>query len=81
MVELILLGTTGCHLCEEASTLLCNILSEQSSCKISDIDIAVHEQWQAKYARHIPVLYHLKTKKELAWPFDADQVLTFISTI
>lgn len=81
MVKLILLGTSGCHLCEKANALLCNLLSEQDLCKISYIDIAVHQQWQAKYALRIPILYHLKTKKELAWPFDADQVLTFINTL
>ncbi len=74
MKNLILLGTLGCHLCEEAALILAGF--EQIN--IENIDIAEQEQWQEKYAIRIPVLYHAETKKELGWPFSADQVQAFI---
>ncbi len=75
MIELILLGTAGCHLCEEAELIL-------AACKgveIELIDIAEQEQWQEKYAIRIPVLYHAETGKELGWPFSQQQAQTFIN--
>ena len=74
MIELILLGTAGCHLCEEAEL----ILADCQQVKIELIDIAEQEQWQKKYAILIPVLYHAETGKELGWPFDRQQAQVFI---
>lgn len=73
-MELILLGTSGCHLCEEAELIMAGF----DQIKIELIDIAEHEQWQDKYAIRIPVLYHAKTGSELGWPFDQMQVQVFI---
>lgn len=74
MIDLILLGTLGCHLCEEAEL----IMAEFKQVNIENIDIAEQEQWQEKYAIRIPVLYNPNTKKELGWPFSANQVQAFI---
>jgi hypothetical protein len=77
MIDLILLGTSGCHLCEEAELIL-------ADCKHVDIeliDIAEQVQWQEKYAIRIPVLYHAKTKKELGWPFSQQQIEMFIGDL
>jgi len=74
MVKLILLGTSGCHLCEEAEL----IMSSCENVKIELIDIAEQEQWQEKYAIRIPVLYHVESKSELGWPFGLQQVQQFI---
>jgi hypothetical protein len=61
-----LLGTAGCHLCEEAYAVL-----EMASCsvplQIRTIDIAEDEQLLAVYAERIPVLRH--RNGELCWPF------------
>jgi hypothetical protein len=67
MKKLILFGTLGCHLCEEANQLIsaCDL----NNIEIEHVDIAEHEQWQEKYAIRIPVLYHSSSKKELNWPF------------
>ena len=77
MIELILLGTSGCHLCEEAELILaaCEHMS------IENIDIAEQEQWQEKYAIRIPVLYHPETEKELGWPFSQEQAQVFIDAL
>ena len=77
MIKLILLGTLGCHLCEEAEL----ILTECEQIQTEIIDIAEQEQWQEKYAIRIPVLYHPETKKELGWPFTQLQVQTFINEL
>jgi len=77
MVKLILLGTSGCHLCEEAEL----IMSSCENVKIELIDIAEQEQWQEKYAIRIPVLYHVESKSELGWPFDLQQAQGFIDTL
>ncbi len=77
MVDLILLGTAGCHLCEEAE----QILAVCQSVNIQLIDIAEQEQWQEKYAIRIPVLYHTETEKELGWPFNQQQAQAFIDAL
>lgn len=76
---LYLLGTLGCHLCEEAEIIIA--ACEQKYLNIKNIDIAEHEQWQEKYAIRIPVLYHPDTEKELGWPFTQEQVQKFIDTL
>ncbi|GFO72123.1 hypothetical protein BJAS_P2108 [Bathymodiolus japonicus methanotrophic gill symbiont] len=74
MIEPILLGTSACHLCEQAEELL-----QQLDIVYEKIDIAEQEQWQERYANKIPVLLNVEEKKELCWPFtiaDIQVVLT-----
>ncbi|MCK5190331.1 MAG: glutaredoxin family protein [Methylococcales bacterium] len=77
MVNIILLGTSGCHLCEDAELILAGC----EHIKIENIDIAEQEQWQEKYAIRIPVLYHPETEKELGWPFSQEQAQVFIDAL
>ena len=49
--KLILLGTSACHLCEQAEDLL-----QQLNVVYQKIDIAEQEQCQAQYAIKISVL-------------------------
>lgn len=76
---LYLLGTLGCHLCEEAEIIIA--ACEHKLINIINIDIAEHEQWQENYAIRIPVLFHPVTEKELDWPFTQEQVSIFIDTL
>lgn len=78
-MHLILLGTAGCHLCEQAQELVQACLPNDSQLEI--IDIAEHEHWQAQYAIRIPVLYHPDTQKELTWRFTQAEVLAFIHDV
>lgn len=78
-MNLLLLGTIGCHLCEEADVIVA--ACDKKNTVIENIDIAEHEQWQDKYAIRIPVLYHPETEKELGWPFTQMQVQTFINEL
>jgi hypothetical protein len=78
MMHLLLLGTAGCHLCEEAEEIIRACLPNDYDSVIESIDIAEQEHWQAKYATRIPVLYHPATEKELAWRFEVSDVQAFI---
>ena len=76
-MRLILFGTSGCHLCEQAETLINACIPDG----VDHVDIAEQEQWQEQYAVRIPVLYHPETKRELSWPFDEAEVEGFINHI
>ncbi len=78
-MKLLLLGTLGCHLCEDAAAIVAAVVRSQVI--IETIDIVEHEHWQETYAIRIPVLYHAGTQKELDWPFSQTQVETFINEI
>jgi len=81
MQRVLLLGTSGCHLCELAEQLINSSLTSNQSCLIDKIDIAEQEQWQAQFALLIPVLYHPESQKQLGWPFDAQQVTLFFNEL
>ncbi|MCX7106664.1 MAG: glutaredoxin family protein [Methylococcales bacterium] len=81
MLQFLLLGTSGCHLCEQAEQITNEYLSGSNEVVIEIIDIAEQEQWQALYSLRIPVLYHTNTSKELGWPFDLMQVKQFITDL
>jgi hypothetical protein len=79
MLHLLLLGTAGCHLCEEAEAIIAMLPLDNISIEL--IDIAEAEHWQARYAIRIPVLYHPETTSELCWPFGSDDIQTFIEAL
>ena len=81
MIRLLLFGTAGCHLCEQAEQILNDCLPNYLELTIETIDIAEQEQWQEQYAIRIPVLYHQETKKDLGWPFDPTHVEEFIKEL
>ncbi len=72
MSQFFLLGTSACHLCEQAEALLVSL-----QIPYSKIDIAEHEQYQANYAVKIPVLLSPDEQHELCWPFDKDKLINF----
>ncbi len=80
-MQLILLGTSGCHLCEQAEEILVSIKTQCPKFNLELIDIAENPQWQDAYAIRIPVLYHANTQSELGWPFNESNVMTFIENL
>ncbi len=78
MIRLLLFGTSGCHLCEQAEQIINDCFPNSVDLTIETIDIAEQEQWQEQYAIRIPVLYHPESKNELGWPFDQTHVKEFI---
>lgn len=76
MSELILFGTEGCHLCEEAEQLLL-----RAGVSFARQDIMTGEQWLQRYAIRIPVLLHESSGSELGWPFDEAGIRDFLTQI
>lgn len=82
MAHLLLLGTEGCHLCEEAQEIVAACLQEITPIiDIELIDIAEQQEWQPEYAIKIPVLLEPESRRELFWPFDHDQVSHFLQQL
>lgn len=79
-MSFILLGTAGCHLCEQAEDLIsrCRQANRNTPVAIKNIDIANETAWQEDFAVKIPVLLHQQTGKYIQWPFNQNDVLTFI---
>ncbi|QBF27688.1 glutaredoxin family protein [Pseudomonas tructae] len=71
-----LFGTLGCHLCEVAEALLMPFV--EHGLLVELVDIAEHEGMVDTYGLLIPVLRRCDTAAELRWPFDAEQVVTFL---
>jgi hypothetical protein len=76
-MRLMLFGTSGCHLCEEAEVIVNACVPDG----VDYVDIAEQEQWQEQYAMRIPVLYDPETKLELGWPFGQAEVEEFIGRV
>ncbi|MGV8844042.1 MAG: glutaredoxin family protein [Pseudomonas sp.] len=76
LAECQLLGTLGCHLCEQAEAVLMPFV--ERGLWVEVLDIAERTQWMDDYALRIPVLRRLDTGAELDWPFEAQQLATFL---
>jgi len=72
-----LFGTLGCHLCEFAEEELMPLVEQGLLVEL--VDIADKDTWVEDYGLRIPVLRRTDTGAELDWPFDAAQVVTFLS--
>ena len=68
-----LYGTSCCHLCEEAETVL-----REAGIAAEYIDIADDDSLFEKYGVLIPVLRRIDNGAELGWPFDAASVVRFL---
>ncbi|HSX88562.1 MAG TPA: glutaredoxin family protein [Pseudomonas sp.] len=71
-----LFSTTGCHLCEVAEALLMPFV--EHGLLVELVDIAEREDWVEQYGLSIPVLRRCDTGAELKWPFEAEQVVSFL---
>lgn len=67
-----LYGTQGCHLCDEARTML-----EQTGVAHTYIDINDDDALFARYGMQIPVLLRMDGA-ELGWPFDLSALKRFL---
>jgi hypothetical protein len=79
MQELELYGTSACHLCEVAETILMSLLAQEYTWRIELIDIADDDATLERYALKIPLLRCAVDGRELAWPFDAASVRQFLA--
>lgn len=72
-----LLGTEGCHLCEDAIAILVAATHGLDITVYQD-DIAVSEDLVERYGVRIPVLKNETSGAELDWPFSIYDVREFI---
>lgn len=72
-----LFGTLGCHLCEVAEAILMPFV--EHGLLVELVDIADNEADFERYGLLIPVLRRCDSGGELRWPFDAEQVVAFLS--
>ncbi|MAD45205.1 MAG: thioredoxin family protein [Oceanospirillaceae bacterium] len=83
-MSLVLLGTEGCHLCEEAQALILR-LDGKIPWDVFLQDIGESEQMVERYGERIPVLRYEAPADgqdaELDWPFDEQDVLEFVHNI
>ncbi len=80
--KLILYGTEGCHLCDEARDLLDLVLiSKQLSTDYPYIDIADNDVLMNQYGTTIPVIKAVDSCIELAWPFDQKELFKFLDVL
>lgn len=74
-LELTLLGTRGCHLCDVAEGLLRQAAAARALVWIY-VDIALDDVLVAEYGERIPVLRDARGRA-LAWPFSLLDIIRF----
>lgn len=78
-VQLELLGTSGCHLCDDAETVI-NRIAPVLGYKTQYIDIAEDDTLVEKYGMQIPVL-RSTNQHELHWPFDEQKLIQWLDSL
>jgi glutaredoxin len=74
---LLLYSTSGCHLCDQAKSLIEQVaLRQQFTLKI--IDIANDDTLFEKYGVSIPVIKFERVHQELFWPFDLEELSSYL---
>jgi hypothetical protein len=64
---LLLYTTSGCHLCEQAESLI----QQVAGIAFRAVEIADDAELLERYGVRIPVLCRLESGEQLDWPFDA----------
>ena len=73
-MEIEVLTTTGCHLCEQAETMIRRVAPDAG---IRRLDVAEDDALLETYGEHIPVLRY--RGRELYWPFSLLDVQALVS--
>jgi len=76
---LLLYTTSGCHLCEEAETLLQQLILAGHTMEVIPVDISIDEKLVELYGIRIPVVKNPASEMEIAWPFNAQQLLGLLN--
>lgn len=81
MKQLILFTTDGCHLCEQAIGMFFYAKQQQlidDDVELKMEDIVNDTSLTQRYGERIPVIRSLSTEQELGWPFELDDMVTWI---
>ena len=82
-LKLYLYGTEGCHLCESAEELLCEIINSCNQLSIKKLDIIEDDELFKLYDIRIPVL-RIQSSNQifvLDWPFNKKDIIDLVSHI
>lgn len=80
MLQLQLLGTLGCHLCDDAEQILLSSL-DLNCVQVEIIDIAESDALFERFGMRIPVLRHESSDSCLDWPFADAEVAHFVQQL
>ena len=79
-IPLILYGTYGCHLCEQALGLFL-AAGAQARFELREVDILDDPELEERYGVRIPVLRHPESGQEIDGPFDNAELEQFLSRL
>jgi hypothetical protein len=79
-IHLILYGTDGCHLCDQAYELMMPAMA-QERITVTHSDILDDPRLEERYSIRIPVIQDAASLRELGWPFDLDQLEEFLGQL
>ena len=75
-----LLGTKGCHLCEQAEALLLAALKDRHPpIDVEIIDIIDEPLLYERFSTKIPVLQGIDIDPPLTWPFDLREIEDYLN--
>jgi len=78
-IELNFYTTDGCHLCEEATALLQQLLTQgPEQYQIEVIDIIESDELVQRYGSRIPLIAKQGDVNDLGWPFDYPALLNYV---
>ncbi|ORU92468.1 MAG: hypothetical protein A6F70_02825 [Cycloclasticus sp. symbiont of Bathymodiolus heckerae] len=79
ITDLTFYTTDGCHLCEEAKSLVQQLLAQNPECyQIDMVDIASSDELIQDYGIRIPVIKKSAGNDDLGWPFDYASLLVYL---
>ena len=74
-----LYGTSACHLCEQAQSMIASQLATAQDTEFEELDISESDELFERYGLRIPVLQH-PDRRELNWPFTQAQLQIFLAS-
>ena len=77
MIRVRLYTTAGCHLCEQAASLLAAVTAE-GGIEVIEQEIAGSATLLERYGERIPVVSLEGDGAELGWPFDGESLRRFL---
>ena len=76
-----LFTTSGCHLCEQAASMVSYLLANNPQMakkfQLKEVEIANDDELLEQYGVRIPVL--LVENQELGWPFDFQELTDWLN--
>ena len=69
--------TLGCHLCEEAMSLLAQVRGGDMNIEVEEIEIADSDEMINRYGVRVPVIAR-EDDEEIDWPFNINKLESFL---